>query len=488
MTQQSSDAARSTDPLTLLGPSAAPLEFIDMLSAFRACAAERAADPAIFYFDNTITYGDLDRASDALAAWLERHQVGPGARVMIVLQNVPQFAAMTVAAWKLGAIPVPANPMYRPSELARIMADAEPAAVLCFGSQLDAIRAALREAGIAPAILATSTHALQARNDLRVMPPRTADTADCETFESVVAAGGTPNLADTLSGDDTGLILYTSGTTGVPKGAMLRHRSIASNAQLLRDQCRLSTESRILAIAPFFHITGLVCHICAAFSARAAMVLHYRVEPSLVLDTIREHRPTFTIGAITAFNALALLPDITPADMVCFDAVYSGGAPIAPALLDQIERRTGVKIHSSYGMTETAAPTHLTPFNANIPVDTTSGALSIGKLVPGCSARIVSDSGEALPPGEVGELMLRGPQIMAGYWRKPEETAATLEQGWLHRSKAGCTPATSHSRTTLAGSTLSTGSRTASSPVASRSGRARSRMCSMGTLPSEKRP
>lgn len=160
--------------------------------------------------------------------------------------------------------------------------------------------------------------------------------------------------------------------------------------------------------------------------------MNYRFEPSLMLEMIRLHRPTFAIGAITGFNALSALPDVEPEDMASFTRVYSGGAPIPPALLEQVEHKLGVKIHSCYGMTEVAAPTHLTPFNAQIPVDPASGALSVGVLQPGTLARIVDDEGHDLPAGQAGELLVKGPQVMVGYWRKPEETASTLQDGWMH--------------------------------------------------------
>lgn len=413
---------------------AAPTEFSEMMTMFRACVAEKADATAIIYFDRTITYRELDGQSDALASWLLRQGVQEGDRIAIILQNVPQFVMMTVAAWKIGALPLPMNPMYRVTELSRLFADARPAVVLCFAAQAADVAVASEQVGIEPAIMVTTARSFQSRNDSRVLPdePEVATSA-AATLEAVVAeASGVSVPQRSIDKESIGLLLYTSGTTGVPKGAMIRHSSLGFNAQTLRDWCELDARSRILAIAPFFHITGFVCHIAAAFSARASLILHYRTEPTLLLDMIREHRPTFTIGAITAFNALASLPDLSTDDMACFDRIYSGGAPIAPALLKQIEERIGVKIHSSYGMTELTAPSHLAPFMAEIPVDPQSGALSIGKLAHGTSAKIVDPKGAVVPTGEVGELLVKGPQVMEGYWEKPEETQAALEDGWMH--------------------------------------------------------
>lgn len=414
-------------------PADAAPEFDDMLSLFRASVAAGGRSPAIFYFDRTFTYKDVDRASDALAHWLRAQGVGRGDRVAIVLQNVPQFVMMLVAVWKVGAIPVPGNPMYRRAEMARIFSNCTPSALLCLDDCVDEMAAAFALAGIAAPILVTSGRSFQTRNDPRVLPSVPAVDHGFTTLEEVLAAAddAVPPAVD-LDGGEIGLLLYTSGTTGQPKGAMIRHQSLSFNGEAMRRFCALNGDSRILGIAPFFHITGVSCHIAAALSARGSLVLHYRVEPSLMLDTIREHRPTYTIGAITAFNALMNVPGITPDDMQSFDRLYSGGAPIPPALLDELQRRLGVRIHSSYGMTETTAHTHLAPYMSIIPVDPASGALSIGKLTPFTEAKVVGDDGAELGPNEPGELLLRGPQIMAGYWNNEDETAAALADGWMH--------------------------------------------------------
>lgn len=421
------------DPAIIYGPSPAPAqEFDHMLAAFRAAVAEAGNRPALHYFDQAISYAQLDGQSQALASWLVAQGVVPGDRVMICLQNIPQFIMMVLAAWKLRAIPVPANPMYTPGELARLIRDAEPKAVLCLDHQLEEMLAAVEQAEMSTTVLATSPRSFQSLDDARVLPQPPMAAVAAPLLEDIVAsppADAVPEVEP--QADDIGLILYTSGTTGTPKGAVLRQSSLAYNAQILASWCEIDADSILLALAPYFHITGFTCHIATAICARAAQVLHYRVEPSLMLDMIRRHRPTFAIGAITAFNALSNLADITSQDMASFHRIYSGGAPIPPALMADIERKLQIKIHSCYGMTETAAPTHLTPGMATIPVDAESGTLSIGVVQPGTQARVVDDNGADLPAGSVGELVVRGPQVMVGYWRKPEETAQTIKEGWL---------------------------------------------------------
>jgi long-chain acyl-CoA synthetase len=155
------------------------------------------------------------------------------------------------------------------------------------------------------------------------------------------------------------------------------------------------------------------------------------------LDAIREHRPSFTVGAITVFNALMNAPGAAREDFASFEVIGSGGAPIAPALADAIHQRLGQRIWPSYGMTETTSPAHFCPIGVTPPVDPASGALSIGVPVYETDAMIVDDEGRPLAPGEAGEIWMRGPQLMAGYWNKPDETAESLAGGWMHSGDIG---------------------------------------------------
>lgn len=237
--------------------------------------------------------------------------------------------------------------------------------------------------------------------------------------------------------DKVAVLTYTSGTTGEPKGALNTHGSLTFNSQTYREWMRLGSDDVILGIAPLFHITGLVGHVCAAMLSRARLVLLHRFEPRVVLDAIREHRPTFTIGAITAFNSLASLPGITPRDFESLRVVYSGGAPIAPALQESIRDRTGMAIHNIYGMTETNSPAIGVPLGVEAPVDPLTGALSIGIPMFNTDVRIVDDSGASLPAGQIGEIVISGPQVVPGYWNKPEQTAEKIHEGAIHTGDVG---------------------------------------------------
>jgi long-chain acyl-CoA synthetase len=218
---------------------------------------------------------------------------------------------------------------------------------------------------------------------------------------------------------------------------MLTHRNLVHNASICVALLGLEPGSRIFGVAPLFHVTGFEIEVVSAFAARCAIVLTYRFQPAVVLDAFLEHRPTFIVGAITAFIALMNQPEASPAHFASFDRLYSGGAPIAPAVIDAFAQRFGRAIRSSYGMTELTAPSHFAPAAGRIPVDPNSGALSIGIPTPGTDAIIVDDGGHPLGPGQPGELVVRGAQVMAGYWRKPEETAEVLRGGWMHTGDVG---------------------------------------------------
>ena len=426
-------AARPWTKLYPPGAGTADPDAWTVLDLFRMAPPEA---PAVHYFDAMLTYGDIDRLSDRLAGWLSGKGIGAGDRVAIILQNTPQFLIAAVASWKLAAIVVSLNPMYRTPELAKLFADCEPRAVVCHDEQWDVVSAAASGAVDPELMIWTSGREFQNRDDARVLPPRGDAPAESSLARILAAAIAAP-AQSAASPDDVALLLYTSGTTGAPKGAMLTHRNLVANAMICRRHFELDGSSRIFGVAPLFHVTGFEIQLVTAFAAGASQVLTYRFHPGLVLDAFLEHRPTFIIGAITAFIALMNHPDATGAHFASFVHLFSGGAPIAPAVVDAFAQRFGRAIRSSYGMTELTAPSHLAPLGGPIPIDPQSGALSIGIPNPGVDAIVVDEMRRPLGPAEHGELVVRGPAVMAGYWGKPVETAEVLAGRWMHTGDIG---------------------------------------------------
>jgi long-chain acyl-CoA synthetase len=320
--------------------------------------------------------------------------------------------------------------MYTERELTGLFEDAEPRLVICQTERIGITRAAMSASGLcAESVLATVPSTYQSRNDRRVLDSAIGE--DSLAGALLATDAQQPLLDITLSPDEAGLLLYTSGTTGRPKGTILSHRALAFNAETCKVWFDLGDEPSILALAPLFHITGFVCQFCAALRTHGSMVLAYRFHPEVMLETIREHRPSFAIGAITAYNALMRAPSASPEAFSSFQRLYSGGAPISPALVAEFFTRTGKRLLPAYGMTETCAPTHVALVGIDVPINAQFGALSIGIPTSDVEARIVDDAGKEVAAGEPGELLLRGPQIMSGYWRREAETKEAVVNGWL---------------------------------------------------------
>lgn len=423
-------------------PSDFGLDYRNLLAMVEESVRLRPDQPAICYFDGIMTLAELDAAADALAAALQNLGFAARDRLVLFTQNNPAFVIGMLATWKAGGIAVSANPMYKARELAHLLGDSGAHTVLCLDELhpvvVDAIAAG---GGKIQSVITFSALDGQTRNDPRLFPSparrRTPDGARDMSDLLGEFAGRRPTLDHWPDPEDPAFLIYTSGTTGEPKGAELTHTNFVFNAQSYREWMQLTPAEPILALAPLFHITGLVAHGVLALLLPAPLILAHRFDPAVVLDAIREHRPVFTIGAITAYTALAGVPGRSPDDFRSLTKMYSGGAPIAPALADALEAELGGYIRNAYGLTETSSVTHAVPPNRRAPVDPKSGALSIGVPVSSVDAWIVGDDGAELPPGEAGELVIRGPQVARGYWNQPAATAATFPRGELRTGDVG---------------------------------------------------
>ena len=416
-----------------------PIEFENALEMFRAGVAKDPSAEAIRYFDGVITRRELDEQSDALASALLAGGFTRGDRLAVYLQNVPQFVISMVATWKAGGVMVSINPMSRVRELSYLLKDSGAKVLVALESLYDEIGRQVVPDTDVELVLTTSELDYQTRADERLFKGMTRQRHEGTTdFGELIAQhrGEIPPPV-TLTADDIAFLTYTSGTTGVPKGAMNTHRNVVFTAQVYRDWVHVDGAGPIFGIAPLFHITGLIGHVAVSMLAPAPLVLAYRFEPQVVLDALLEHRPTFTIGAITAFSALLNAPGFTKDHFASLTSIYSGGAAISPTAEKAFLDATGTQVHNAYGLTETTSPMTVTPFGSPSPVDPTSGALSVGVPAPNTIVRIQSDDGTDLPIGEVGEIVADGPQVIAGYWGKPEETAANLPGGALKSGDVG---------------------------------------------------
>jgi long-chain acyl-CoA synthetase len=427
--------------LKLYGDQPADIEpeYTNALEMFTAGVAADPSGAAVKYFDGVLSRQELDMQSSALAAGLLANGFSAGDRLAVYLQNVPQFLICMVAAWKAGGMMVSINPMSRSRELSYLLADSGAKVLVSLETLYGDV--ARDVVGDTPVELVVTTSELeyQSRNDERLFKDierhRYDGTVDFAELIHTHAGEALPAVHP--GPDDVAFLTYTSGTTGVPKGAMNTHRNVVFTATVYRDSAHFAPGGSVFGVAPLFHITGLIGHIAVSFLAPMPLVLAYRFQPQVVLDALAEHRPTCTIGAITAFNALLHAPEFTKDHFSSFTSVYSGGAPISPTAEKSFLSATGKQVHNAYGLTETTSPMTLTPFGAPSPVDPGSGALSVGIPAPSTIVRIQGDAGEDLPLGEVGEIVADGPQVVAGYWGKPEETAANLPGGALKSGDVG---------------------------------------------------
>jgi long-chain acyl-CoA synthetase len=420
-------------------PAGITPEFDDALSMVRATVARAGDRDAIRYFGRALSFAELDRLSDAFAVGLAAEGFSSGDRVAIFAQNVPQFVIAQIGTWKAGGIAVSVNPMNKARELTELLADSGATVLVCLQSLWRDVAAAVVPGSSVRTVLTTSE--LDLAGDTGASVFAGVERIDCDGTLDLLAFlerhdGSAPEPV-TLRPDDVAFLTYTSGTTGPPKGAMTTHRNVVFNAQTYRDWIGLGDDDVVLGVAPLFHITGLVGHVAVTLLTGAPLVLMYRLDPALTLDTAEAQGATFTVGSITVFIALMNAPNADKSKLATLTKVYSGGAPIPPSAAQAFRDAFGHDVHNIYGLTETTSPSHAVPFHADAPVDPDSGALSVGVPVYDTVVRVVDEDGNDVPVGEVGELVTAGPQVVAGYWNKPDETAAALPDGVLHTGDVG---------------------------------------------------
>lgn len=400
-----------------------------ILDKFKRAVERHPSEPCIYYFDRAISFEETARMAAAMAAALAHSGFGPGDRILFVLQNTPQAVIASVAAWMCGGIVVPVNPMYTAKDLAHLLADSGAGLILCEDALYEkTVKAA---AGDRTVITTSAVDCLGAASP---MPEQLAGMKK-QVFS------GVPDFMDLVhkfeshsfeahapEAEDLAYLVYTSGTTGPPKGAMISHANIDYNCYVFESAVRLDRSDVVWGVAPLFHITGIVAHQAIAFHLGVPLVLHNRFNAEDALRLIEQYRVSFTVASITVYIALLNHPGIRSFDLSRFRKAYSGGAPVSPGTVLKFKEAMGLTIYNVYGLTESSSPATITPLGMEGPVDQSSGALSVGLIIPGTEAWVVDvdDPTKEMGLGEEGELVLRGPNIIRGYWEKLEETARAI--------------------------------------------------------------
>src|SRR5436305_5834031 len=410
--------------------------FASGLDMFLATVKATPEQAAIYYFEQTMSYGELDRKSTALAAALKEHSVIRDDRVALYLQNIPQSLISLYGIWKAGGIVVLCNPMFKQKELEYHLNDSGAKGLICLESLYETVARHTVESTKVEFVITTSELDYAGKDELPALLASSRKQRFAETLDMLELLskfdGATiefPSLAPT----DVAFLTYTSGTTGLPKGAMNTHTNVVFNATVYKEWMQLGKDDIVIGVAPFFHITGLIAHVAVAALTGMPIIMFYRFDPVEMLRLTEKWHGSFTVAAITVFIALLNHPDIKTRNLSSMKKIYSGGAPVSPAIVENFQEIAGTYIHNVYGLTETTSPSHATPLGGRAPVDPDSGALAVGVPIPNTICRVVDvTTGEDLPVGEVGELITKGPEVVAGYWQKPEETANAIRDGYLY--------------------------------------------------------
>jgi long-chain acyl-CoA synthetase len=340
-------------------PTDIEVRFTSALDMFTASVAANPDQVLVHWFGRSFTLAEVDRMTDAMAAGLVAEGLLPGDRLAIYLQNVPQFVIAVIATWKAGGVVVSVNPMNKERELAYVLDDSGAAVLVTLDSLYENVaKHVVGQASKLRTVVTTN------ELDLLAGSVKTACPDAIDLLTMIAAHDGERMERPNLAASDVAFLSYTSGTTGPPKGAMNTHSNVVFNAEVYRQWMSLTVDDVVLGVAPLFHITGLIAHLAVALLVPMPIVLGYRFDPPTVLDLIERYRPTFTVGAITVFIALMNDPSCEGRDLSSLTKVYSGGAPIAPSVVERFEREVGSYIHNIYGLTETTSPSHGVPMGA----------------------------------------------------------------------------------------------------------------------------
>ena len=349
-----------------------------------------------------LTYGELEQGSGQAAALLREAGIGPGDRVALMMPNVLAFPLLFYGALAAGAVVVPMNPLLKSREVAHYLADSGASVILVWDAAADEAAKGAADRGI-PVIRVTEPDAqtlLGGRTPLR----------------------GWAERAD----DDDAVILYTSGTTGLPKGAELTHANLLRNAEVTATTLiGASPGDVVMGCLPLFHSFGLTCGLNAAVLGGACLTLMPRFDPGVALDMISQEKVTIFEGVPTMYSALLNHPSRATTDVSSLRLCVSGGAALPVQILRGFEEAFGCPILEGYGLSETSP---VASFNHP---DRPRKAGSIGTPVAGVQMRVVDDSGAEVGVGEVGEVAIRGHNVMKSYWRNPDATAVAIPDGWF---------------------------------------------------------
>lgn len=394
-------------------------QYPSILDMQKATASAMGPLPAILFNGKTTSFAEFDVLSDRAAAFLQQQCIGKGDRVGLYCINSEAFAISYFGIVKAGATVVPLNLLLTPPELIYILKDADAKALIYFEAFEEAVNAMKPELSNLAFTLRIGTN------------PGEKGSADFAAVDLLTCpAEWTPPQIDPA--DDVVVLIYTSGTTGHPKGAMLTHRNLCANTTSVREAMHLKPgEDILLVVLPMFHAFAATVGMLFPLLHGCTIVPLPRFDPQQVLDTIAESGATVFFAVPSMFSVLLRLPDSEVEKMKSIRFAVSGGAAMPVEVMRQFEEKFGILIYEGDG------PTECSPVTCVNPIGGLRKPASVGQEIPGVEMCILDEAGQERPVGEMGEICVRGANVMKGYWKQPEETANSFFGDWFRTGDLG---------------------------------------------------
>ena len=396
-----------------------------------------ADSPAYVSMGKTLTFGEVDKLSTQFGAYLLSRGLVAGDRVAIMMPNLLQYPIALIGALRAGLVVVNTNPLYTPREMRHQFMDSGTKAIIIAENFAANLQQILGETQINTVIVASIGEMLGLKGyivnfvvrSIKKMVPK-FNILNTVTFKSALNEGSKFSLPPLTSGpDDTIILQYTGGTTGVSKGAMLTNRNLVANMMQIRAIMMPvlgGNNLTVLCPLPLYHIFAFTVNCLAIMSVggRNILIVNARDLPALIKDW-RKYKPALVTGVNTLYNALLNHPNFASLDFSELKASVGGGMAVQRAVAERWQQVTGCPLTEGYGMTESSPVISCNPLNTSMRIGT------IGMPAPSTDVRIADEAGNLTPLGQVGEIQAKGPQVMKGYWQRPEATAEVMKDGWL---------------------------------------------------------
>lgn len=395
---------------------------MNLMTKVREQAEANPTKIAYHFQGKDVSYTEFEQSVGRFAQSLRDLGVEKGDHVALLLGNTPHYLISLYAVLRIGATAIPINPTYTPDEISYIVKNGDVKLIVALDLLLPLVEVGV---SVFPSVKAYVICETSGETPEKVAALSDIAKEKTVLFSKLVANEHVAELVE-VAQDDTAVILYTSGTTGHPKGAMLTHGNLFSNARDTANYLSFTADDRVIATLPVFHVFALTVVVNAPLICGATILLAPRFSPGDIFALAKSQKATVFAGVPTMYNFMYQFQGAEVSDLETLRLAISGGASLPVALLYNFEQKFNVRISEGYGLSE-ASP--VTCFN---PLDRDRKPGSIGTSITNVENKVVDIHGVELPVGEVGELIVRGPNVMKGYYKMPEETANTLRDGWLY--------------------------------------------------------